>query len=206
MSTLPYGPITRVIGTGLVLRGDDIDTDRIMPARFLRVLTFEGLGDHVFEDDRADEARRGRRHPFDDPARAGAALLFVNGNFGCGSSREHAPQGLLRRGVRAIVGESFSEIFFGNAAMLGMPCVVVERRQAAALMEIVDREPDRAVTLDLETLQVGLGDVTAPVALPEALRAAFLGGAWAATAQLLERFEEVRRVASGLPYLAGWDG
>jgi 3-isopropylmalate/(R)-2-methylmalate dehydratase small subunit len=204
MTNLPCGTITRVTGTGLALWGDDIDTDRIMPARFLRVLTFEGLGDHVFEDDRAEDARRGRRHPFEDPARAGATVLFVNRNFGCGSSREHAPQGLLRRGIRAIVGESFAEIFFGNATMLGMPCVVVERSQGTALMEVVDREPDRAVTVDLETLQVAAGDMTAPVAMPHAVRAAFLGGAWDATGMLLERFEDVRRAASRLPYLAWW--
>src|SRR5687768_3769426 len=116
--------ITRVDGRGLPMRGDDIDTDRIMPARFLRSVTFEGLEQHVFEDERSGSAAgEGARqqHPFDDPRYRGASILVVNRNFGCGSSREHAPQALHRSGIRAIIGESFSEIFFGNSLMIGLP-------------------------------------------------------------------------------------
>ena len=115
--------INAITGRALPLRGDDLDTDRIMPARFLRAVTFENLEQHLFEDDRAANPA----HPFNNPRYAGATILVVNRNFGCGSSREHAPQGLARYGIRAIVGESFSEIFLGNAAMLGMPCFAADR-------------------------------------------------------------------------------
>ncbi|MGE5361923.1 MAG: 3-isopropylmalate dehydratase small subunit [Bacteroidales bacterium] len=204
MMTLPSGCITLVSGTAIVLRGDDIDTDRIMPARFLRALTFDGMGEHVFEDDRAEAARAGRRHPFDEPASAGAAVLLVNRNFGCGSSREHAPQGLLRRGIRAIVGEGFSEIFFGNATTLGVPCLVVEPASCAALMNLVEGQPATRVTVDLGRLDVAADSLHAKATMPEAVRAAFLDGTWDGTALLLDRFDEVRRTADQLPYIGGW--
>ena len=127
--------ITSVTGRGIPLRGDDVDTDRIMPARFLRSVTFDGLEQHVFEDDRAQAAAATTTHPFDQPQYAGASILIVNRNFGCGSSREHAPQGLHRWGIRAVVGESLSEIFFGNSTMIGLPCVTAA---AAVAGEIVD--------------------------------------------------------------------
>ncbi len=201
MKSMPGGRITRVSGTALPLRGDDVDTDRIMPARFLRVLTFEGLGEHVFEDDRAADASRGATHPFSDPRYGGAGVLIVNRNFGCGSSREHAPQGLVRRGIRAIVGESFAEIFFGNATTLGVPCVVADARSVAALMEAAERHPDRTVTVDLAALIASAPGVCAPVRLPAAVREAFLDGTWDATGLLLEDYSKVRAAAARLPYL-----
>src|SRR4026209_2809085 len=124
--------ITTISGRALPLRGDDLDTDRIMPARFLRSVTFENLEQHLFEDDRAANPA----HPFNDPRYAGATILIVNRHFGCGSSREHAPQGLVRFGIRAIVGESFSEIFQGNAAILGMPCFMASRGDVDRLQTI----------------------------------------------------------------------
>ena len=130
--------IVSVAGRGLPLAGDDIDTDRIMPARHLRAITFDGLEQHLFGDDRAHAARDGRTHPVDDPRFAGASLMVVNSNFGCGSSREHAPQGIVRWGIRGIIGESFSEIFFGNAVMLGLPAVTAAPADVAALQAQIE--------------------------------------------------------------------
>src|SRR5512134_322149 len=145
--------IRAVRGTGLPLRGDNIDTDRIIPARFLKSITFEGLEAHLFEDDRLADAG----HPVSDPRYGGASILLVNTNFGCGSSREHAPQAIRRRGIRAIVGEGFSEIFFGNSVALGMPCVTAAPEAVDKLIEMVARDPSLQVTVDLATMQVTAG-------------------------------------------------
>jgi 3-isopropylmalate/(R)-2-methylmalate dehydratase small subunit len=193
-----------VTGRAVALRGDDIDTDRIMPARFLRAVSFDGLEAHVFEDDRRARAAAGSRHPFDDPACAGAPLLLVNRNFGCGSSREHAPQALARWGVRAIVGESFAEIFFSNAVALGVPCVSASPEDVQAFMALVERDPAATVSVDLEGLIVRGGGLEAPCTMPAAARSAFLAGTWDATAQLTADFEVVRAAAARLPYLSGF--
>jgi 3-isopropylmalate/(R)-2-methylmalate dehydratase small subunit len=192
--------ITRVTGRGLPVRGNDLDTDRIMPARFLRVVTFEGLERHVFEDDRAANPA----HPFNDPRYTGASILAVNRNFGCGSSREHAPQGLARFGIKAIVGESFSEIFLGNAAVLGMPCFTTDRASIEALQSAIERTPATTIDANLETGIVSTGDLQITAALPAALRDSFLSGQWNPTAMLLDRFEAVRAVSEKLPYIVGF--
>ena len=189
--------ITRIEGRALPMRGDDIDTDRIMPARFLRAVSFEGLEQHLFEDDRAAAPS----HPFNNPGYAGATILVVNANFGCGSSREHAPQGLARFGIRAIIGESFSEIFQGNAAMIGMPCLGAERALVARLQSLMEEAPQTAITADIEAGAVSAGSLRFAATLPQALRDAFLTGQWNPTAMLLERYEEVHAVAARLPYL-----
>ena len=194
-------PIARVAGRGLPLPGANIDTDRIIPARFLRTVSFDGLDAHAFADDRAAAAAAGAVHPFDDARFAGAAILIVNENFGCGSSREHAPQALYRRGIRALVGESFSEIFFGNALMLGMPCVAAGPADVDALQTLVAREPGTPLSVDIEASAVSAGALAFPLRLPPNAREALLSGAWDATALLLERYDEVERVAAGLPYL-----
>jgi 3-isopropylmalate/(R)-2-methylmalate dehydratase small subunit len=193
--------ISHVEGRGLPLRGDDIDTDRIMPARFLRAVSFEGLERHLFEDDRAADPR----HAFNDPRFAGAAILIVNANFGCGSSREHAPQGLARSGIRAVVGESFSEIFQGNAAMLGLPCFAVDRASAAALQALVESAPGTTIAADDASGTIAAGGRTIAATLPAALRDGFLSGQWNPTAMLLDRFEDVRAVAAKLPYVRGFN-
>jgi 3-isopropylmalate/(R)-2-methylmalate dehydratase small subunit len=196
--------ISGVDGRAIPLRGHDVDTDRIIPARFLRAVTFEGLEAHVFEDDRASWPDHQGRHAFDDPRFAGAAILVVNRNFGCGSSREHAPQALQRWGIAAIVGESFSEIFFGNALALGLPCVSVDAGVASWLQELVEREPGTRLRVDLDVLSVSAAGRSAPVALPAPARDALITGGWDATGLLLEDYEQVRARAAQLPYLRGF--
>jgi 3-isopropylmalate/(R)-2-methylmalate dehydratase small subunit len=189
-----------ITGRGIPLRGDDIDTDRIMPARFLRATSFDGLERHLFEDDRATRPD----HPFNDARFAGATLLVVNSNFGCGSSREHAPQGLARSGIRAIVGESFSEIFQGNAAMLGVPCFAAERQAIERLQTLIEQTPDLTIAARVDSGLITAGPLRLTATLPAALRDGFLSGQWNPTAMLLDRFDEVRAVASRLPYLNGF--
>lgn len=196
--------VERVAGTGIALRGDDIDTDRIIPARFLVAVTFEGLEAHAFADDRKAETAAGRVHPFDDPSRRGAGVLVVNGNFGCGSSREHAPQALHRRGIRAVLGASFSAIFAGNALAMGLPCASLAPDDVAALQDAVEKDPTLDVALDVRAGEVRAGGRTFAASLPAPTRDALLTGGWDATGLLLERFDEVRAAASRLPYVAGF--
>lgn len=192
--------IVTVTGPGLPLRGDDLDTDRIMPARFLRAITFEGLEKHLFEDDRAANPA----HPFGNTAYAGATVLIVNQNFGCGSSREHAPQGLARRGIRAIVGESFSEIFQGNSVMLGIPCFAADHGSIDALQTLVERAPQTVIEARVDTGLVTAEGLRIQATLPSATRDSFLSGQWNPTAMLLNEYGDVRAVASRLPYVAGF--
>lgn len=196
--------VRQASGRMVVVRGDDIDTDRIIPARFLKAVTFEGLDAHVFEDDRGEARARGLVHPFDDPARREASILLANANFGCGSSREHAPQALVRRGIRAIVAESFAEIFFGNALMLGLPCVAATKPDVERLMALADQSSTVECIVDLERRRVSCGDVAVTVSLPETARDALLSGGWDATGQLLEDYGVVERTAARLPYIAGF--
>jgi 3-isopropylmalate/(R)-2-methylmalate dehydratase small subunit len=192
--------ITHISGRGLPLRGDDIDTDRIMPARFLRAVSFEGLERHIFEDDRAANAS----HAFNDPRYHGAAVLVVNANFGCGSSREHAPQGLARAGIRAIAGESFSEIFRGNAAMIGIPCLTADRAGIARLQASIEEAPLTAIEIDISSGSIAAAGVTLRGSLPPALKDAFVSGQWNPTAMLLADYDEVQAAASRLPYMRGF--
>ena len=171
-----------------------------MPARFLRAVSFEGLERHLFEDDRAADPG----HAFNDPRYAGASILVVNANFGCGSSREHAPQGLVRAGIRAIVGESFSEIFQGNAAMLGLPCFVASHDAVDRLQTLIETTPDVAITADVASGEIAAGTMRLAATLPSALRDGFVSGQWNPTLMLLDRFEEVRGVADRLPYIRGF--
>ena len=184
-------------GTGLPLRGDDIDTDRIIPARFLKSITFEGLQDHLFEDDAAQAAN----HPVSNPAYGSARVMVVQSNFGCGSSREHAPQAIHRRGIRVVVGQSFSEIFFGNSVALGMPCPTTSRDATEALIAIVEQNPAAEIAVDLNAMTIAAGGRAFEIAMPAAAREAFLDGSWDATGSLLENFDDVRAVAARLPYV-----
>jgi 3-isopropylmalate/(R)-2-methylmalate dehydratase small subunit len=192
--------IASITGRAVALRGDEIDTDRIMPARFLRAVTFEGLEHHLFEDDR----KANPSHVWNSPQTAGAAFLVVNSNFGCGSSREHAPQGLARFGIRAIVGESFSEIFQGNAAMLGIPCFTADRDAVDRLQSLIERSPETVLDARVDTGLVTAGALTVSASLPPALRDSFISGQWNPTAMLLDTFDQVRAVATRLPYVSGF--
>ena len=191
--------VNRAEGRGIPLRGNDIDTDRIIPARYLRNITFEGLGEFAFEDD-----RKSTDHPFDDDRYRGASILLVNGNFGCGSSREHAPQAIMRWGIRAIVGESFAEIFQGNCTAMGLPCVNAPGGSIQALMAAVESDPESEITVDLQELTLSCGDLGFAVGLPDGDRIQLLEGTWDATGMLLEGRESVRSVARSLPYISGF--
>ncbi|MDE2795926.1 MAG: 3-isopropylmalate dehydratase small subunit [Gemmatimonadota bacterium] len=193
-------PIDRVEGTAIPLRGDNIDTDRIIPARFLKAITFSGLGNHVFADDR----RSMPGHPFADPVYSGANVLLVNENFGSGSSREHAPQALMRWGIGACVGQSFSEIFLANATTIGLPCLTAARADIESLIRTVEEEPATPMVVSVHTLSLTTKGHTVGLRLPSAIRDAFLTGQWDATGLLLQRFENVHQVASRLPYLTGF--
>ncbi len=190
----------QVIGRGIPLPGNDIDTDRIMPARYLRSVTFDGLEAHVFEDDR----RQATDHPFNQSRYRGAAVLVVGQNFGSGSSREHAPEGLRRWGIRGIVGASFAEIFFSNCTALGLPCLTSDPENIGWLMEAVARDPEREVLLDVEHRLVRSGERTIPAMIPDGARNQLLTGTWNAMGVLLEAGESIDRVAKTLPYITGY--
>jgi 3-isopropylmalate/(R)-2-methylmalate dehydratase small subunit len=191
-----------VTGPAIVLRGDDIDTDRIMPARYLKAVSFEGLEAHVFEDERAEARARGDVHPFDDPARADATVLIVGVNFGCGSSREHAPQAIRRRGIRAVVGDSFAEIFQSNSVAIGLPCVTAAGADLEQLRALADE--GAAIEVDLQSLFARAAGREFPIAMPDTARHALLTGEWDATGLLLRHYHEVERLAQSIPYLAGF--
>lgn len=193
-----------ICGKSIIVDGNDIDTDRIIPARFLRCVVFDGLGEHAFEDDRKQLAERGETHPFDEPARADAEVLLVHKNFGCGSSREHAPQSLMRwkRGIKVVVGESFAEIFFGNCVALGIPCVTATQADVTRLMEAASA--DASVTVDLGALTASCGDVSIPVTMPDGAREQLRSGRWDSTVELLAGAGEVAATAGALPYFQHW--
>ncbi|NJL10811.1 MAG: 3-isopropylmalate dehydratase small subunit [Calothrix sp. SM1_7_51] len=188
-----------VSGRGIPLIGDDIDTDRIIPARFLRCVTFDGLGEHVFEDDRI--ALKGL-HPFDQPQFQGAKILVVNRNFGCGSSREHAPQAIAKWGVTALVGESFAEIFFGNCVAIGVPCLIADAATVKQLQEILISNPMASMLVNLETMQVQCDDFSASISMSEGAKNMFVSGTWDACGQLVASSESIRTTAAKLPYLS----
>ena len=190
--------IEHVTGRGIPLRGHDIDTDRIIPARYLKAVSFEGLENHVFADDRSNPA-----HAFNQPQFQGASVLLVNRNFGCGSSREHAPQALQRWGIKAVVGEVFSEIFFGNSVQLGLPCLTVSHDDVERLMAAVEADPTTLIDVDVVGLRVASGGITASATMARAAHEALTTGLWDGTGLLLADFDQVRELADSLPYVTG---
>ncbi len=191
--------IQTISGQAIPLVGNDIDTDRIIPARFLRCVTFDGLGEHVFADDRT---QTNGTHPFDLSQYQGAKILVVNANFGCGSSREHAPQSIARWGIQAILGESFAEIFLGNCVAIGVPCLTADAATIRQLQQAIAADPQTSVTVDLKTLQVSCQDLTAAVSMSAGSRQSFITGLWDSCGQLLGQAEAVQSIAATLPYLA----
>ena len=190
--------IESVEGSACVVRGDDIDTDRIIPARFMKVVTFDDMGRHAFED--ARKAAKGK-HPLDDERFSDAAILVCGQNFGCGSSREHAPQALMRFGFRAFVGGSFAEIFAGNCTALGLPCVTLGVEDLAKLMDAVELDPTQTVAVDLQarTVNSRVGEMSAGI--PDGVRQQLLEGTWDATRVLLEAGDAIEATAAALPYM-----
>ncbi len=191
--------VRKIAGPGIPLVGNDIDTDRIIPARFLRAVTFDGLGDQVFADDRAQLAD----HPFNQARFRAAKVLVVNRNFGCGSSREHAPQAIARWGVEALVGESFAEIFFGNCVAMGVPCLIADSASVVALQNAIEADPAVTVSVDLEKMTAIAGDLTIALTMGEGPRQMFLSGTWDACGQLVSQADAIKKTVERLPYV-GW--
>lgn len=194
-------------GPGVPVRGNDIDTDRIIPARYLKCVTFDGLGVHAFEDDRGQLKEKGKVHSLDDPRFADAQVLIVNKNFGCGSSREHAPQSIMRwgKGIKAIIGESFAEIFFGNCVALGIPALTADADVVQSIQSAVEANPSEPLSVNIDSLEVTHAGKRYPVKLPDGVRKAFLEGRWDTTSSLIAAREEIEATASGLPYFNHWE-
>ncbi len=196
--------IVKISGRAVPVPGDAIDTDRIIPARYLKEITFTNMGEYPFFDERFDAQGGLKPHPFNEPRYKGARLLFVNANFGCGSSREHAPQALMRWGIHAIVGESFAEIFAGNCVMLGVPPVTTDAYNVKKLQQAAHDNPQAEWTVDLESMTVSGAGESFAVKMPESRRRALLAGTWDSTALLLANRDQVAAAAARLPYMTGY--
>lgn len=194
--------ITSVEGSAVHVAGADVDTDRIIPARFMKCVTFDGLGEYLFYDVRFDEDGNERSHPLNDKKYEGASILLAGNNFGCGSSREHAPQALYRYGFRAVIAESFAEIFFGNCATLGVPCVCASASDILEMAEVVENDPTVEVTIDIEEREVRAGDEKWAVEILDSARDAFLSARWDPMGGLLEGASDVEDTASKLSYMS----
>lgn len=193
--------ITQVKGRGVYIPGEDIDTDRIIPARFMKCITFDGLGEFLFYDMRKNEDGTDKPHPLNDPRFSEATILLSGSNFGCGSSREHAPQALYRHGFRAIIAESFAEIFFGNSTTLGMPCMSLPRNDIAEIASAIEANPELELTVDIEHSTVQVGDKIYQAKLRDSARYGLIEGRWDPIAELLEGKKEIDEVAGRLSYV-----
>jgi len=190
-------------GTGVWLRGDDLDTDRIIPAEYLKCVSFDGLGKYLFYNDRFQPDGTLKVHPLNDSRFHGASIMVSGRNFGCGSSREHAPQSLARAGFRVVIAESFAEIFFSNCTILGLICVRVERAVVGQLGELIEGQPSLEISVDLGTAEIRCGDVVVSCSIPSSAREALMGGYWDPLNDLLRQREAIDSVAQALPYM-GW--
>ncbi|HEX7630886.1 MAG TPA: 3-isopropylmalate dehydratase small subunit [Lacunisphaera sp.] len=195
--------ITSITGRAVPVVGNDIDTDRIIPARFMKCVTFDGLGEFLFYDVRKDpNTGKTTNHPLNDPRFTGATILLSGANFGCGSSREHAPQAIQKYGFKAVIAESYAEIFFGNSTTLGMPCVTAAREDIAKIAAAVEKDPKTEVTIDLVKLEVRFAGQTVKITQRESARDALVNGRWDAIGELLDGVPAVKDTAKKLPYLA----
>ena len=192
--------ITDVSGKGVFLPGNDIDTDRIIPARFMVCVTFEGLGKYAFYDERKNADGSDKVHPLTDPRKQNAKILLSGATFGCGSSREHAPQSLWHYGFRAIIAESFAEIFFGNSTTLGIPCVCAKGQDITEIAKIIEENPDEPVDVNLEKMEISCGKFSCPCSMPENARSALVSGTWDPIAELLDAEKQTAETAQKLPY------
>ena len=194
--------ITSVTGRAVNVPGNDIDTDRIIPARFMKCVTFDGLGEFLFYDVRKNLDGTNKEHPLNESRFAGATILLSGANFGCGSSREHAPQAIQKYGFKAVIAENFAEIFFGNSTTLGMPCVTAKREDIAKIAAFVEANPQGEVTIDLEKLEVRFGADKVAIEQRASARDALINGRWDAIGELLDGVPAVKETAKKLPYLA----
>ena len=199
---MSLSPIAQVTGRAVVVAGDDIDTDRIIPARYMRCITFDGLGEYLFRDVRQTPEGKSTNHPIDDPKYKGATILISGMNFGCGSSREHAPQAIARAGFKAVIAGGFAEIFFGNSTTLGLPCATAARKDLTALMSIIQKDPSTLVKIDVEKLQVTAGSLSFPVTLKASAQQGLLSGRYDAIADLLANLPKVKELAAQVPCAA----
>ncbi|HTL68386.1 MAG TPA: 3-isopropylmalate dehydratase small subunit [Lacunisphaera sp.] len=199
---MPLAKITSVTGRAVNVPGNDIDTDRIIPARFMKCVTFDGLGEFLFHDVRNDpKTGVTTNHPLNDPRFRGATILLSGANFGCGSSREHAPQAIQKYGFKAVIAEGFAEIFFGNSTTLGMPCVTAARDDIAKIAAAVEKNPQTEVTIDLVKLEVRFAGQSVKITQRESARDALVNGRWDAIGELLDGREAVKATAAKLPYM-----
>jgi 3-isopropylmalate/(R)-2-methylmalate dehydratase small subunit len=195
-------PVPSVLGTAVFIPGADIDTDRIIPARFMKCVTFDGLGEFAFYDVRFDEHGAKTNHPLNDPRFANASILVAGVNFGCGSSREHAPQSLRKYGFNGVIAESFAEIFYGNSTTLAMPCVMASAADVATLRDAIEADPDTVVTIDVQALRVRTsGGLDIPVTMPDSAREALLSGRWDPIQELLDNDASIDAKAVELGYV-----
>jgi len=194
--------ILKVTGTAVPVPGDDLDTDRIIPARYMKCVTFDGLGEFMFYDVRFDEKGNKKDHPLNDDRFKGAKVLISGNNFGCGSSREHAPQAIYRFGIRALVAEGFAEIFFGNSTTLGIPCITVSHADRLELTKLVEADPKLEVTVDVEKQEVRAGGKVYKGVIRESARHGLTTGHWDPIADLLDGLGDVEKTAAKLPYMA----
>ena len=199
---MSLSPIAQVTGRAVVVAGDDIDTDRIIPARYMRCITFDGLGEYLFRDVRQTPEGKSTNHPIDDPKYKGATILISGMNFGCGSSREHAPQAIARAGFKAVIAGGFAEIFFGNSTTLGLPCATAARKDLTALMSLIQKDPATLVKFDVEKLQVTAGSLSFPVTLKASAQQGLLSGRYDAIADLLANLPKVKELAAQVPSAA----